>query len=36
MKVSARNLFSGIVTSITKGMVNAEVALGLKGGTIWD
>ena len=33
MKVSARNLFNGTVTSITKGAVNAEVALGLKGDT---
>jgi len=32
MKVSARNTFSGTVTSITKGAVNAEVILSLKGG----
>lgn len=33
MKVSARNVFSGTVRSITKGAVNAEVSLGLKGDT---
>lgn len=33
MKVSARNTFAGTVTSITKGSVNAEVSLLLKGGT---
>lgn len=33
MKVSARNTFNGTVTSITKGVVNAEVILGLKGET---
>lgn len=33
MKVSARNTFNGTVTSITKGAVNAEVTLGLKGDT---
>lgn len=32
MKVSARNTFAGVVTSITKGAVNAEVTLTLKGG----
>ncbi len=32
MKVSARNTFSGSVSVITKGAVNAEVTLSLKGG----
>ena len=32
MKVSARNTFAGTVTNITKGAVNAEVTLSLKGG----
>lgn len=32
MKVSARNTFAGSVTKITKGAVNAEVTLSLKGG----
>ncbi|MHB8122805.1 MAG: TOBE domain-containing protein [Desulfuromonadaceae bacterium] len=32
MKVSARNTFAGVVTTITKGAVNAEVILTLKGG----
>ena len=32
MKVSARNTFSGSVTKITKGAVNAEVTISLKGG----
>lgn len=32
MKVSARNTFAGTVTAITKGAVNAEVTLSLKGG----
>jgi molybdate transport system regulatory protein len=32
MKVSARNTFSGTVSAITKGAVNAEVILSLKGG----
>ncbi len=32
MKVSARNTFAGKVTGITKGAVNAEVTLALKGG----
>ena len=32
MKVSARNTFSGTITAITKGAVNAEVTLSLKGG----
>lgn len=31
MKLSARNVFSGKVVSITKGAVNAEVVLGLSG-----
>jgi molybdate transport system regulatory protein len=33
MKVSARNTFAGTVSNITKGAVNAEVTLTLKGGT---
>ena len=33
MKVSARNTFAGTVTNITKGAVNAEITLTLKGGT---
>jgi molybdate transport system regulatory protein len=32
MKLSARNVFGCTVTKITKGAVNAEVALTLKGG----
>lgn len=32
MKVSARNTFSGTITTITKGAVNAEVTLSLKSG----
>ena len=32
MKVSARNTFAGKVSGITKGAVNAEVTLTLKGG----
>jgi len=32
MKVSARNTFSGSVTNITTGAVNAEVTISLKGG----
>jgi molybdate transport system regulatory protein len=32
MKVSARNTFAGSVTAITKGAVNAEVSISLKGG----
>ncbi len=32
MKVSARNTFSGTVSAITKGAVNAEITLSLKGG----
>ncbi|HJV35109.1 TOBE domain-containing protein [Geomonas sp.] len=33
MKVSARNVFTGTVAKITKGAVNAEVTLTLKGGS---
>ncbi|AJE02453.1 TOBE domain-containing protein [Geobacter pickeringii] len=33
MKLSARNVFSGTVSGITKGAVNAEVTLTLTGGT---
>lgn len=33
MKISARNIFSGTVETITKGAVNAEVILLLKGGS---
>jgi molybdate transport system regulatory protein len=33
LKVSARNVFSGTVTKLTKGVVNSEVILTLKGGT---
>ena len=32
MKVSARNSFSGTIAKVTKGAVNAEVLLTLKGG----
>jgi molybdate transport system regulatory protein len=32
MKVSARNVFAGTVGKITKGAVNAEVSLNIKGG----
>jgi len=32
MKVSARNVFSGTITKVTKGAVNSEVSLTLKGG----
>lgn len=34
MKVSARNVFNGTVASISKGSVNAEVSLALKGDTV--
>jgi len=33
MKVSARNVFSGTVAKVTRGAVNAEITLTLKGGT---
>jgi molybdate transport system regulatory protein len=32
MRVSARNTFAGTVTAITRGIVNAEITLSLKGG----
>lgn len=32
MKVSARNIFSGTIARLTKGAVNSEVAISLKGG----
>lgn len=32
MKVSARNIFAGTVSELTKGTINAEVTLALKGG----
>jgi molybdate transport system regulatory protein len=34
MKISARNVLPGTVTGITKGAVNAEIALSLRGGEI--
>ena len=34
MKISARNVLPGSVTNITKGAVNAEVALSLRGGEV--
>jgi molybdate transport system regulatory protein len=34
LKVSARNIFSGTVTKITRGAVNAMVVLTLKGGAV--
>jgi molybdate transport system regulatory protein len=32
MKLSARNVLPGTVTKVTKGAMNAEVDIGLKGG----
>lgn len=32
MKVSARNIFAGTISGLTKGAVNAEVVISLKGG----
>ena len=32
MKLSARNIFSGTISNVKKGAVNAEVAISLKGG----
>jgi molybdate transport system regulatory protein len=32
MKISARNILPGTVTAVTKGAVNAEIALTLRGG----
>ena len=34
MKISARNVLTGTVTGITKGAVNAEIVLSLRGGEI--
>jgi molybdate transport system regulatory protein len=34
MKLSARNVLKGTVTKVTKGAVNAEVDIRLKGGDV--
>ncbi len=34
MKISARNILPGTVTGVTKGTVNAEIVLSLRGGEI--
>ena len=34
MKISARNILPGTVTGVTKGAVNAEIVLSLRGGEI--